>query len=274
MHNKRNLIKGELSKANLCFYFNFKVVNPAVMKFECLAVLETMEAIYQQPPTPTRFRAYLQALQGETKGDMRLPIGGFNPMGKPIVIAKLQELKDLDVEEIIAEVAAGLSVNYSSKTIIKVAFNLADDFEGGWTNRYATDFDSKFRLNALVERNFCTPFFWTSEVYTQELVRQRTLAQCYRTLFWKQRQNRLLTLEDHLQQEIFVHQQLKTQLGQTDKTAYKLLHEYYLENAQNEDYAVIFNFFYGDQASANLAYPTFGVDDLDGFTLAKKIATS
>ena len=48
-----------------------------------------------------RFQAYLTLLKGNSKDDMVLPIGGFNPMTKPQVLEKLLELKSLNAEQII-----------------------------------------------------------------------------------------------------------------------------------------------------------------------------
>ena len=50
------------------------------MTAELLPIIETMLDFYQKPRAPERFHAYLQLLQGNTKNDLVLPIGGFNPM--------------------------------------------------------------------------------------------------------------------------------------------------------------------------------------------------
>ena len=70
------------------------------MTAELLPIIETMLDFYQKPRTPERFQAYLQLLQGSTKNDLALPIGGFNPMGKEHVSEKLIELQKIDAERI------------------------------------------------------------------------------------------------------------------------------------------------------------------------------
>lgn len=141
------------------------------MTFEVAPVLSFFEALYQKPPSKKRFEEYIHKLQGPTKGNLNFPIGGFNPMAKEHALQKIKELKSLQAENIIAETLNELNKKIKSdhSRTIKVILNLADDLKGGWTNRYTTDFDSKFKINALVTRNFCTPFFWTSEDYNPNL---------------------------------------------------------------------------------------------------------
>lgn len=231
------------------------------MTFELLPVVDTMLELYQKPLNPERFKAYLALLEGGKKGELNLPIGGFNPMAKPHVIEKLNELKLIDAEDIITKSLVRInkktSLNYTEFTI-KVALNLADDTAGGWTNKYTTDFDSKFKISALVKRSFCTPFFWTSESFTVELIRQRTEEYVYRTLYWLQNP-KPKTLADYVKQETFVtHNTRRIETKIDEKTA-KQRHDFYYQNAASEDYSLIFNYFYGDMASQSLGFSTFGL---------------
>ncbi|MDQ3110027.1 MAG: hypothetical protein M3R17_09045 [Bacteroidota bacterium] len=96
----------------------------------------------------------------------------------------------------------------------KVAINVSDDLKGGWTNRFTSDYDSKFRINALVKRKFCTPLFWASEAYSEELIRRRTLHYCYRSIYWLQNP-KPETLQEHIEMEKFVVTESgKTETGQ------------------------------------------------------------
>ena len=136
------------------------------MTFELLPIIDKMLELYQKSRNFDRFQDYLNLLQGETKGDLAIPISGFNPMAKEHVLDKLMELKDLCAEQIIAETIFELNktiIKEGSSDIFKISLTLSDDLKGGWTNRFTTDYDSKFKLNALMNRHFCTPVFWTSE---------------------------------------------------------------------------------------------------------------
>jgi hypothetical protein len=76
------------------------------MKFQLIPIIDRMLQLYAEPPSPIRFQKYLGMLQGDTKGDLALPIGGNNPMAKQHVSDKLNELKELGAEEIIKNALA------------------------------------------------------------------------------------------------------------------------------------------------------------------------
>ncbi len=156
--------------------------------------------LYSIPRSPARFQEYLSLLQGGKKGDLNLPISGFNPMAKEHILQKLAELKELSAEQIITDTVEGINRTFSEEepnTTFRMVLNLADDLKGAWTNRYTTDYDSKFKINALVNRAFCTPYFWTSEIYTEQLIRTRTLECIFRTINWVQHP-KPKTLKDHI----------------------------------------------------------------------------
>ena len=237
------------------------------MHFQLIPILEDMIAFYNLPRTPARFKIYLDKLQGETKDDMLLPIGHFNPMAKEHVNDKLNQLLDLRAEAVMQEALTEVNTQVPSMPdqTIEVVLNLADDLGGAWTNFYTTDFDSKFKLSALVSRNFCTPHFWSSEIFTEQVIQQRTLAYAYRTSYWIEH-GALETLEDHLQQEIYVAR--KMNLPGANNMDVKDLEKIYETFRKEDDYSLIFNFFYGDQASRSLNYPSYGISETNGFDYA------
>ncbi len=240
------------------------------MTFDVVPILDLMIDFYQKPRDFERFQSYLSLLQGDTKGDLARPIGGFNPMAKPHVLEKLMVLKKMDAETIMTNTLGEVSSKSKNAPIFKVSLTLADDWKGGWTNRYTADFDSKFKFNALAKRQFCTPIFWTSEDFSEELIRVRTLEYAYRTIFWNDKKTKPQTLKDHFEQEQFVakHVQLKSPKLQDDTD---FLQKFYQNHVNSEDYALIFNFFYGDAASESLGFKTFGVqDDAAGFKFARQ----
>ena len=74
------------------------------MSFELLPIIDKMLDFYQNPRNSDRFQVYLKMLQGDTKGDLVLPIGGFNPMAKEHILEKLEELKALNTEGVMQKV--------------------------------------------------------------------------------------------------------------------------------------------------------------------------
>jgi hypothetical protein len=241
------------------------------MVFQLLPILSIMRDFYQKPRNPERFQTYLQLLQGNTKGDLVLPIGGFNPMGKEHVLEKLNALDALNAEQIIENTLLEFNKKQNKTPIFKVALNLSDDLHGGWTNRFTTDYDNKFKINALVSRQFCTPVFWTSEEYDAALIKKRTLASLYRTLYWSTHP-KPTTLKDHIEQEKYVAQQVgfKEELPDID---FKKWADFYQKHADSDDYSLIFNFLYGDKVCEALGFGCFGIgEERAGFWFAEYLA--
>ena len=243
------------------------------MRFILRPILSEIKEFYQNPISKDRFKEYLSKLQGDTKGDMVLPISGFNPMAKDHLLLKIEELEHLHTEDIMEETIEDCnkvlaeSIDISEDEIV-VVLNIADDLKGSWTNYYTTDFDSKFKLNAFVNRNFCVPYFWTSEGYTQETIRKRTKEYLYRTLYRLNNANPV-SLEEHFDQEVFVAAKSMTTIGDIDKSSLEAIEKFYLEHKDSEEYNLIFGFFYGDQGSESLNYMTFGINGITGYDYAK-----
>lgn len=243
------------------------------MKFQLKPILSEMKELYSKPISPERFKEYISKLQGNTKGGLALPIGGFNPMAKEHILQKISELEvykaEIIMEEIIREF--NIALNESSAKEITVVLNIADDLKGGWTNFFSTDFDSKFKLNAFINRKFCVPYFWTSESYSRELIKIRTLEYLNRTLYGLNNPQPK-TLEEHLEQEIFSAVIENNYSQSYKKIDFKTIENYYSENKQSEEYDKIFNFFYGDKGSESLGYKKYGIENPSGYEYAKQIS--
>jgi len=70
------------------------------MRFQLRPILSEMKEFYLKPLSTERFEEYLAKFQGGTKGDLKLPISGFNPMAKEHIIGKIEELENLEAESI------------------------------------------------------------------------------------------------------------------------------------------------------------------------------
>jgi hypothetical protein len=230
------------------------------MEFQLLPVIDVMVELYQSPINADRFTNYMKILQGNSPGNISMPITYYNPMGKEHVLKKLLELKKLRVEEVMQETLITINkmlASYDEKKI-QVSPALADDLGGGWTNRYTTDYDSKFNVNDMFKRNFCTPLFWVSENYSVEMIKERTADYCYRT-FYRSITPQPLTLDDHVKQEAFVadHNTFKREEGPL--TNYSTVHTLFKGHKDSTSYPTIFNFLYGDSASKELGHSAYGV---------------
>lgn len=238
------------------------------MPFCLRPILSDIKELYSKPRSPQRFKEYLTMLQGDTKDDMSLPIVGFNPMAKDHVLDKIAELESLHTEELITEVLREINMTTAgtANDTITVVLNVADDLMGAWTNRYTTDYDSKFKLSAFINRKFCVPHFWTSESYSAELIKTRASTYAHRMLYLSMHPSPV-TLQDHVNQEAYVARNAAL-YSAIDENTYKDLDRFYQEHRDSDDYSLIFNFFYGDEASESLGYRTYGIRSATGFDYA------
>jgi len=120
-----------------------------------------------------------------------------------------------------------------------------------------------------VNRQFCTPFFWTSETFTTAIIKERTLEYAFRTIY-RATNPTPETLGEHIEQEKFVAKNNnKEPVRKIDIVALDLFFKQY---RHSESYHIIFNFFYGDNASTFMQFPTFGVKkDMAGFEYTKQL---
>lgn len=243
------------------------------MPFKLRPILSEMMDLYAKPISENRFQEYLFKLQGKTKGDLKLPIMGFNPMAKEHVLLKLKELEQVNAEMIMQEAIHEINVLLNKHTgeDIYVVLNLADDLKGAWTNYYTTDFESKFNTSALVKRRFCAPYFWTSETYSDELIKCRTTEYVLRHVYATDNP-KPTRLKDYMEQELFVARHTEPDRKIEDKTRLEYMDNFYKNHQESDQYDLIFNFFYGDKASTSLAYKTYGIIDISGFDYARILA--
>ena len=245
------------------------------MYFELTPILDKMETLYQLPRTKQRFEAYLLLLQGEKKQDMILPIAGYNPMGKEIVLEKIKMLRQLQAEALIPSALEQINrtLPAGNREKMEVVINVADDVGGSWSSRYTTDYINRFDVGPLVKRNFCTPYFWTSETYSTALILQRAKAAVYRTLYWKKK-GKPMTLAACVAQEVYVQQQLDSSIPTVQEYDFDAIGTFFKQYAESEDYSLLFNFFYGDEASEQLAYPVYGIHKMGGLAYVQYLAES
>lgn len=240
------------------------------MIFTTLPVLDKMIEFYELPLEPARFQTYIKMLSGGKNDELVFPIGAYNPMAKSHVLERLVELKSMNAEANMEAQFLEFNDAFTEEDkdmIIHVGINLADDLKGGWTNRYSTEFDQIFKINALVERNFCTPILWSSEPYSQSLIENRTKAYIARHIHYREH-GRVITLQEHFDMEKTAASYAVSEHDPLEEVEKDLLLEYLAEQGGNEDYATIFNFFMGDEASEHLGYKTFGIPPYGGFRLA------
>ncbi|MGB0839277.1 MAG: hypothetical protein ACPGXL_04000 [Chitinophagales bacterium] len=237
------------------------------MSFHLLPILDKIDQLYQISRNRKRFEQYLHLLQAGNKNDLKLPIGGFNPMANDHTHTKLKALINLGTEQIVQQTLGKLNEKWKNKhpnRSFQVTVNLIDDVGGAWSNHYTTDYKNRFDMGGLLSRNFCVPCFWMSEIYTKELVIQRTKAAVFRTLYWLEK-GKPQTLKACFKQEQFVYRNLSTK-GQQQTLGTKQ-QVFYKQYQDSDNYNLIFNFFYGDEVAKTLGYPSFGLGNGQIFEL-------
>lgn len=236
------------------------------MRFEVLPILDKMIKLYEQPASIERFNKYLNLVEGNSNGDYVLPVGGFNPMAKEHVLLQMLGLKKLGIEKIISTTLAEINKKYDSSFVdhnFKVCFNLSDDLKGGWTNRYTSDYQNKFKLNPLIKRRFCVPVFWTSEEITLETIINRTKEFCYRTIYALEHGSPK-TLKEHLLQELFVLKEINP--GFEVSVEFEKLMDFYRQHQDSTERHILLNFIYGDKAPVSLGNSPLGIkEDFAGY---------
>ncbi|HET6226288.1 MAG TPA: hypothetical protein VFF27_08420 [Bacteroidia bacterium] len=245
------------------------------MEFQLLPVVDVMVELYQTPINADRFTNYMKILQGNSPGNISMPITYYNPMGKAHVLKKLMELKALGVEDVMQDTLTAINKMLSSDDgkKIQVSPALADDLGGGWTNRYTTDYDSKFNVNDMFKRNFCTPLFWVSENYSVEIIKERTADYCARA-FYRASTPQPTTLGDHIKQEAFVADHNIFKIKEAPLTNSSTIHTLFKSHKDSSSYPTIFNFLYGDSASKELGHSAYGIrDEWAGYRYATLLKT-
>lgn len=236
------------------------------MKFEVLPVVGRMLALYALPRGRERFQRYLGLLQGSRPGDLELPLQFYNPMAREPVADRLLALRLMKAEALMQEAIHAHAHRWKEMPggTFRMALNLADDLHGGWTNRYTTDYDSRFRLGALLKRQLAVALFWVSEQQHPALIRETTVAACLRTVHWL-KHGPAQTLAQHLEQEGFA-------LSAGPKPAGSVSREttaFYEAHKESRDPQLIFNFLYGDAAAESMGNSPLGIgEDFAGLRLA------
>ncbi len=241
------------------------------MPFCLLPLLDRMIEMYQQPRDIARFKAYLATLTTSDGKDLDLPIGVYNPMAREHVLARLQRMKQLGAEEWLdTEIRAMNRRSDVPAEAVQVAIGLADDLGGGWTNRYSTDYQHKFRTRGLLVRRFCTPIVWTSEPFSPALLTTRSRA-CMNRFMYQQCHGMPKTLDDHIRQEGVVQRQTGEAVALSD-AALSVARTLFMANRQTDNYAFIFTFLYGDAAAETFGYQPIGACENMGFAAAAQLS--
>lgn len=240
------------------------------MKLTYVPLLATLRAVYAVPRGYDRFQTYLNATLTRDRTDVGvLPLLIANPMAREHVTDLLDDLLALDAEgvgaRVTAEAAAGLA---DVRGDYPVSLMVADDLKGGWTNRYAVEFDFRVGWDPRGKR-FWGPvgLLWSSEPASERAVREALGTAIYR-LAYKLTHGYPTTLRDILTQEGHVMAQAGC-LGPTlDADDIEYTREVLVPDLDATDKRTVMECLFGDGPGATLGFTPRGLSPWAGLALA------
>jgi hypothetical protein len=154
------------------------------MRLDYVPLLQIQRDIQGMPRGRERFEQYLRTIMNRDGTDVELvPLLAANPMARDHVTASLDTLLALNADAIAAAAAAEASSALEAEPgELKAALVLVDDLKGGWTNRYAYEYDVRHPAPGY-KRFWVTGVLWSSEAATARAAREAMLTAVYRTAY-------------------------------------------------------------------------------------------
>lgn len=240
------------------------------LSFEYVPLLQTQRELCEIPRGTDRFRKYIETLRGDAVDDMAVPLSAFNPMGKQHVADLLDEYLKLDADAIAAaaleQVASQLPGSAEPGNHWKIALVLADDAQGGWTNRYATEFDHRFGGKANYRRGWATGMLWTSEPPSVDSVRIEAGSALTRAEYVATH-GLASDLGQMLKQSSFVTATAGSPWPSFADEEAKYTRQVVMPWLESDAKAVQVACLFGDAAARELGYEPFGLSDRAGLRL-------
>ncbi|CAB9500174.1 expressed unknown protein [Seminavis robusta] len=243
-----------------------------------LVPLLAIQRGFYEMPKEFRFQAYLDTMLVDLI-DIRYPLGNMNPMAKAHVPALLDELLGQNVEEAAQESLDKVLASYPPDLFanLSVGLVMADDAQGGWTDRLDVAFKNAFRNQSLLKRGWIEAILWSSDNDPDQL---KSLAQSsvelatHRVAYMLQKGKACITLGDMLDQEAWVYEKGShhpdTDIKPDQETVQSCLDilKQNQEASIDNDYPTVVASFYGDEAAQARGYPGIGMD-LSGLDICR-----
>lgn len=215
--------------------------------------LERLRELYTHPRGFARFNEYLAMLRSAT-GEMELPISSVNPIAKPHVLERVEQLIALDAERLALDAAREGTARLGGDDALRLIVIVADDAQGGWTNRYFSEFAHRHERKHEVQRGWITAVWWSSEDPSVERLRMETLATLYRTID-ERRNGAVRTLRAILDREIRTAH-FAGVASPYEEAAYRAAIEPHLDSRAAP---IVMAALYGDEVAESLGYPPLGI---------------
>lgn len=242
------------------------------MDLQFLPLLSTQRELLEIPRGMERFKHYIGAMLGGTD-DLVLPIGSFNPMSKPHVTERLDELRALGAEDAAAAAVAQAEDRLRDQSgVLRVGLVLADDAMGGWTNRYLTDAAHRFQSGGELKRGFATVLLWTGEPASRDQIRTEVMSTIYRAAY------RLHHSVSQDLRALLVQEGLATRFAGVTATltdpALAPIWKHIRPYLEETHYPTVIACLYGDEAATTVGYPPLGFPAYAGFAIAPALVAA
>jgi hypothetical protein len=251
------------------------------MNLEYIPLLQVQRDLHAIPRGYGRFRHYLRTIFQQDELGMRVPLLAMNPMGKDHVTALLDALLALNADGVAARAAAEAAAALADVPgEFKAALVVVDDLMGGWTDRYANEFDYRFggsrghppsgpgpSLPKWLKHFWLFGVLWTSEPPSERAAREAMLAAAYRAAY-VHRHGPAGTLRDMLAQEgaVMAAAGCTGPVLDSDDLAYT--REVLVPYLGADDKRTCIECLFGDAAARTLGFTPRGLSPWAGLALA------
>ena len=250
------------------------------MNIEYVRLFQVQRDLHAIPRGMGRFRQYLRTISPDGS-NLELPsLGIMNPMGKDHVTALLDALLAMDADGIAARAVAEAAAELADEPgEFKATLVIADDLMGGWTNRYATEFNLRFPAQVFPRRprwlkhDWITGLLWSSEPASERAVREGILTAIYRMAYF-QGHGVARTLRDMLVQEGHVMARAGCAGPVLDAEDIEYTRQVLIPYLDANDMRTCIECLFGDAAGRTLGFTPRGLSPWAGLALALHDARS
>jgi len=238
------------------------------MKLAYVPLLQIQRDLYKLPRGFERFQEYLRTMIDSGSGDLKFPLPALNPMGKDHVPLFLDHLLEINADGCGQDAVSAAEVFLQSDPgDYQVCLVVSDDLQGGWTNRYTSEFGYRFRQGAYHKRGWIAALLWTSETYSTELIHQEVLACIFRAAYIQQH-HEAQTLGEMLRQEGTIMVQSGATTPALDPEDLEYTREVLTPYFDRSDQPTLVAALFGDTAARQLGYQPIGLSPRAGLALA------
>lgn len=238
-------------------------------------LLSAQRDVYRIPFGVDRFRAYLRTIMNENRDDVAIPpLVAINPMARDHVPNLLDEYLALRADELAAdaleETVANLRAIAGDYTISLVAI---DDLKGGWTNRYAYEYNfrrtHKERAGkAFVDRaHWLVAPLWSSEPASLERALRAVAVAAFR-LEHSLAIGPARTVAEILRQEGYALARSTVATPNFDLEEIEYTRSVICAYGDRDDMATVVACLFGDSAARTLGFAPLGLSPKAGLALA------